>query len=69
MPVKVVFIFELMKRIKEVFSHSTGLLNPKEGQLVLAGDPKQLGPILRSPLAIQHGLGEAADYLTCPVVF
>ncbi len=23
------------------------------GQLVLAGDPKQLGPVLRSPIAIQ----------------
>ena len=23
------------------------------GQLVLAGDPKQLGPVLRSPVAIQ----------------
>ncbi|XP_030077500.1 helicase MOV-10, partial [Microcaecilia unicolor] len=30
--------------------------NKNGGQLVLAGDPKQLGPILRSPLAIKHGL-------------
>ncbi|XP_043977046.1 putative helicase mov-10-B.1 isoform X1 [Gambusia affinis] len=34
-----------------------GLLCSKTGQLVLAGDPKQLGPIIRSPYAIQHGLG------------
>jgi len=27
------------------------------GQLVLAGDPKQLGPLLRSPVAITLGLG------------
>lgn len=46
-----------------MFCHSTGLLSPKDGQLVLAGDPKQLGPILRSPLALEHGLGESADYL------
>ena len=26
------------------------------GQLVLAGDPKQLGPVLRSPIALKHGL-------------
>uniref|UniRef100_A0A8C4TRH0 RNA helicase n=1 Tax=Falco tinnunculus TaxID=100819 RepID=A0A8C4TRH0_FALTI len=31
--------------------------NPNGGQLVLAGDPQQLGPVLRSPLSIKHGLG------------
>ncbi|XP_060788136.1 putative helicase mov-10-B.2 [Neoarius graeffei] len=34
-----------------------GLLRAETGQLVLAGDPKQLGPILRSPYAIKYGLG------------
>ncbi len=32
--------------------------SPDGGQVVLAGDPEQLGPVLRSPLAIQHGLRE-----------
>uniref|UniRef100_A0A8D0UAF8 RNA helicase n=1 Tax=Sus scrofa TaxID=9823 RepID=A0A8D0UAF8_PIG len=39
-----------------------GLLEVKEadnpgGQLVLAGDPRQLGPVLRCPLTQKHGLG------------
>ncbi|XP_029287551.1 putative helicase mov-10-B.2 isoform X2 [Cottoperca gobio] len=34
-----------------------GLLSAERGQLVLAGDPKQLGPILRSPIAEEHGFG------------
>lgn len=33
-----------------------GLLDPSKGHLVMAGDPKQLGPILRSKAAIDHGL-------------
>lgn len=48
---------------------SSGLFSLTESQLVLAGDPKQLGPILRSPLALQYGLGETKDYLMCPDVF
>ncbi|XP_062396748.1 putative helicase mov-10-B.1 [Sardina pilchardus] len=40
----------------EVIIPVAGLLDPMSGQLVLAGDPKQLGPILRSPIAKQHGL-------------
>ncbi|CAL1606225.1 unnamed protein product [Knipowitschia caucasica] len=33
-----------------------GLLNPAAGQLVLAGDAKQLGPIIRSPFALKFGM-------------
>ncbi|XP_047446737.1 putative helicase mov-10-B.2 [Mugil cephalus] len=34
-----------------------GLLDAESGQVVLAGDPKQLGPILRSPFALKYGIG------------
>lgn len=35
----------------------TGLMKPKECQVVLAGDPKQLGPIVTNRRAGKHGLG------------
>ncbi|XP_061759269.1 putative helicase mov-10-B.1 isoform X2 [Nerophis ophidion] len=34
-----------------------GLLDPKSGQVVLAGDHKQLGPIVSSPLGLKFGMG------------
>ncbi|KAF7656034.1 hypothetical protein LDENG_00046930 [Lucifuga dentata] len=34
-----------------------GLLNVECTQLVLAGDPKQLGPVVKSPIAMKYGLG------------
>eukprot|EP00064_Thunnus_orientalis_P005544 superscaffoldBa00000547_g5558 len=36
-----------------------GLLHAESGQVVLAGDPKQLGPILRSPFALKFGMGRS----------
>ncbi|XP_044065668.1 putative helicase mov-10-B.1 [Siniperca chuatsi] len=34
-----------------------GLLKPQRCQVVLAGDPKQLGPIITSTMAKKHGMG------------
>ena len=33
-----------------------GILRKTDGQFVMAGDPKQLGPVLRSPVALKFGL-------------
>ncbi|KAM3858874.1 putative helicase mov-10-B.1 [Diretmus argenteus] len=40
----------------------SGLLNPETGQVVLAGDPKQLGPIIHSCLADKYGMGERCAF-------
>ncbi|KAI7789308.1 RNA helicase Mov10l1-like, partial [Triplophysa rosa] len=34
-----------------------GLLSGESGQIVLAGDPKQLGPVIKSKVASAFGLG------------
>ena len=36
-----------------------GILNSSSGHIVMAGDPYQLGPIVRSPLADKHGLSKS----------
>ena len=35
------------------------------GQCVLAGDPQQLGAVIRSPIAIKYDLGTNAHLTTC----
>jgi len=48
----------------------SGLLANGAGSLVMAGDPKQLGPVIRAPVALGHGLQTSMlERLmnTCPV--
>ena len=40
----------------EMNTFHIGILDHNYGQLILAGDPKQLGPVLRSPIALKFGL-------------
>ena len=40
----------------EMSSFHIGILDHNYGQLILAGDPKQLGPVLRSPIGLKFGL-------------
>lgn len=40
------------------YLRNKGLLDAESGQVVLAGDPKQLGPILRSPFALRYDMGK-----------
>ena len=37
----------------------TGLLRGARGRVVMAGDPRQLGPVIRSSLAVRHGLNNS----------
>jgi len=34
-----------------------GLIDAQQTRVILGGDPQQLGPIIRNPIAIKHGLG------------
>ncbi len=57
-PVSLVPIMGLLKRGDPVAGKGS-----LQGSLVLAGDPKQLGPIIHSSLAIHLGLGEENNFL------
>lgn len=44
-------------KTKDPVNISTGFLDPQKGQMILAGDPEQLGPVCISKIAERYGLG------------
>lgn len=51
-------VFDFLYCLNPYCVCSTGLMDPQMCQVVLAGDPKQLGPVIASKEAEQNGLGE-----------
>lgn len=51
---------EMIVPIIGLLTTSSGKRKPSQvkGSLILAGDPKQLGPVIQSKLAVHIGLGE-----------
>lgn len=50
---------ETLIPVSGLLKHST----ESKGQLILVGDPKQLGPIIHSPIAKEYGFGKLFVFL------
>ena len=52
-----VFVDEAGQALEpQIYIPLSGILEDERGQLVMAGDPQQLGPVVRSSIAIKEGL-------------